>query len=756
MTKDDTVSYTIPSELPFRVSPRTMRMLGRENISSPIISVLELVKNAYDADATSVKVIFENANAPNGRIIIKDNGEGMSLDDLRNRWMVISTSNKIRSSSTTSKKRKKVGEKGIGRLAMDRLARQVTVQTHRYNSSGLELFIDWDKYEGDEGELNQISHPLQSIPPRDDGLSGTTLILTNIRDQWGQNDYEALYNDLSLLVAPLAQEGTDFSIYFESSDAPELSGKVSNILTNVAEYTLISTLDKSGILHHQLTHRSGELVEDQRPWTNAFSLPSDTAPRCGPLHFKLLFYLRDAKSFQGTDVKLSQLRKSLQRYHGVRIYRDAFRVKPYGDPGGNKDWLRLNARFIRTRYGVQSKLGWRLSEGQVIGTVLITRENNPTLRDQTNREGLIENDAYNDMKKFLLHGIQFLERERQNRVRREKQEKEANTVLTIPVEDSFADIEEHLETISTELRNIAEKPSFNVHDDIKRLADSVDKVRSQPLRELQETIDEEHQEAEQRQTEYQLMIGLSTLGITMTAFGHEIERVINNVQGRAKLLTLTINKSPIDELRVNKEMKILSESAGQVQAWGRFALERVRQDKRKRTDIDINKVIRILLEEFRFTLVREHIQIKIDLSDDLPFFRAFAMDIEAIFINFITNAKEAMRYTPVEQREIAIWTYFSEVSQELRLGFADSGCGIRDKDIISIFDPLFSTRLDKDEEPIGTGLGLTIVKNIVDDYNGRIDVNGFGKLGGAEFNIYLPHLYGRSIQDDKDENNLVN
>ncbi len=756
MTKDDTVSYTIPSELPFRVSPRTMRMLGRENISSPIISVLELVKNAYDADATSVKVIFENTNTPSGRIIIKDNGEGMSLDDLRNRWMVISTSNKIRSSTTALKARKKVGEKGIGRLAMDRLARQVTVRTHRHDSSGLELFIDWDKYEGDEGELNQISHPLQSVPPRDNGLSGTTLILTNLRDQWKQNDFEALYNDLSLLVAPLAQEGTDFSIYFESSDAPELSGKVSSILTNVAEYTLISTLDKSGILHHQLTHRSGEAIEDQRSWANAFSLPSGALSRCGPLHFKLLFYLRDAKSFQGTDVKLSQLRKSLQRYHGVRIYRDAFRVKPYGDPGGNEDWLRLNARFIRTRYGVQSKLGWRLSEGQVIGTVLITRKKNPALRDQTNREGLIENDAYNDMKKFLLHGIQFLERERQSRVHREKEKKEADTAFSIPVENSFADIEEHLDTISTELRNIAEKPSIYWHDDVRKLADSVDKVRSQPLRDLQETIDEEHQEAEQRQTEYQLMIGLSTLGITMTAFGHEIERVINNVQARTKLLTHTINRSPIDKPRIDKDMKVLSESAGQVQAWGRFALERVRQDKRKRTDIDINKIIHTLLEEFHFSLMRERIQIEINLSKELPFFRAFTMDIEAIFINFITNAKEAMRYTAIDQRKIVIWTYFSEVSQELRLGFADSGCGIRDEDVNLIFDPLFSTRLDDDGEPVGTGLGLTIVKNIIDDYNGRIDVKGSGKLGGAEFNIYLPHLYGRRKQNDTPKNNLVN
>lgn len=748
-------SSNVPSELSFRVSPRTMQMLGRENVSSPIISVLELVKNAYDADATEVKVIFENASTPDGRIIIADNGEGMGLDDLREKWMVISTENKSRAAITATKKRQKVGEKGIGRLAMDRLARQVTVRTHRAQSPGIELFVDWDKYEGDKGELNQITHPLRSTPPREDGLSGTTLILTNLRDQWTQNDYEALYKDLSLLVAPLSHNVTDFSIYFESSAAPELTGKVASVLTDVAEYTLVSALDKSGQIHHQLTHRSGDIVEDKRSWASAFDLPPGMMPHCGPLQFQLLFYVRDAKSLQDTNIKLSQLREFLQRYHGVRIYRDAFRVKPYGDPGGDKDWLQLNARFARGKYGVRAESQWRLAEGQVIGTVLITRNDNPDLRDQTNREGLIENNAYSDMKKYLLHGIQFLERERQKRERGEKQ-KEESAPIAIPVEESFADIENQLGTISTGLREIAKSPSLFWADAVKELADSVDNVRLQPLKDLQITVEEDQLDAEQRQTEYQLMVGLSTLGIAITAFGHEIARVINNVQARARLVAYALDNLPTDvKPQADKDMQVLSESAGQVQAWGKFALDRVRRDKRTRTDIDLNQTIRTLMEEFRPPLERDHIQVHLNLSDDVPSFHAFKMDMEAILINFTTNAKEAMRYEPIQQRKIEIWTQFSVISQEITLGFADSGRGIRPEDIDLIFDPLFSTRTDDEGNPVGTGMGLTIVKNIVEEYNGRIQTKGHGRLGGAEFTIYFPYRYGRSKHNGRNGNRLV-
>ena len=161
MNNKDTL---IPEQLSFRVSPRTVQMLGRENISSSVIAVLELVKNAYDADASKVVVTCSQASKEAGKIIIDDNGEGMDLSDLQEKWMVISTDNKLHARTTEKRKRIKVGEKGIGRLAMDRLGQIATITTFRENSnSALELSVDWTKYDQDSGQLHEITHPLARV-----------------------------------------------------------------------------------------------------------------------------------------------------------------------------------------------------------------------------------------------------------------------------------------------------------------------------------------------------------------------------------------------------------------------------------------------------------------------------------------------------------------------------------------------------------------------------------------------------------------
>jgi hypothetical protein len=121
------------------------------------------------------------------------------------------------------------------------------------------------------------------------------------------------------------------------------------------------------------------------------------------------------------------------------------------------------------------------------------------------------------------------------------------------------------------------------------------------------------------------------------------------------------------------------------------------------------------------------------------------MDIEAIFINLITNAVEAMRHTPLDDRAIKVMTDYNSRTKEIILCFADSGRGIQSEDIDKIFDPLFSTKVDKEGKPVGTGMGLTIIKSIIEDhYLGRIEVIGHSQLGGAEFCIFLPDRTGNS------------
>lgn len=760
-----TVKNNIPNKLSFQISPRTMQMLGRQNVSSPFVAISELVKNAYDADATEVTVRFRHASTEKGKIIIQDNGEGMDLEDLRAKWMVISTDNKLHAPLTT-RNRIKVGEKGIGRLGLDRLAKYTTVVTHRENSGGLMLKIDWTKYERDEGNLQGIEHPLAIVPKARDASSGTTLYLTGLRDKWTNRDYEALYADLSLLVPPFETEVADFSIVFDCDEATELSGPIKSPMAEVAEYKLASELSANGKIHHLLTHRSGEVAEDSRQWYEAFDdADKDDVPACGSLYCTLHFYVREASLLREIGIKRAALDSFLKRFQGVRIYRDNFRVKPYGDPSidrGDKDWLRLNERRIQHPAGVGHPIGqWRVAENQVVGNVFITKQNNPKLRDQTNREGLEENQAFYDMRKFVLHGINFLERERQIHYHQER--KNRNKEAKVEVKPTITAVRKQLKEQSEQFPKQSNQIKTKIDSlkgtfaeaetpELQKIAESVEKFAAQNealADELEAALEAAEEEYDEEETERRLMIGLATLGIAMAAFGHETSRSINQILGRTNLIVDTLDDLPAEKRKkAQQNLSVLIQNAERIKAWGRYALDRVRSDKRTRRDIPLNETIEVPLKAFEGMLQRREIAMRLSQSwdDDLPPIRAFAMDIEAIIINFLTNAIEALNPTPLKNRRIFISTAYKSKSKKFEIIFADSGKGIRDDDIDKIWSPLFSTKVDKRGQPIGTGLGLTIVKNIVEEYNGSIEVQGHGLLGGAEFRIMMPHLF---IQEER-------
>jgi HSP90 family molecular chaperone len=116
----------LENSLSCRFSGKIERLLGRESVSSEIVALFELIKNSYDADATRVEVIFKDVTKPGGTIRIKDDGHGMTIEDFKDRWMIVGTESKER--HTTSKKgRRMVGEKGVGRFSTEKLARKVTV-----------------------------------------------------------------------------------------------------------------------------------------------------------------------------------------------------------------------------------------------------------------------------------------------------------------------------------------------------------------------------------------------------------------------------------------------------------------------------------------------------------------------------------------------------------------------------------------------------------------------------------------------------
>ncbi len=212
------------AEAHFAVEARLAIQLGRESISSSIIAILELVKNAYDAGASRIRIRFKGLRTPAAQMVIEDDGCGMTSDDLLKYWMVIGTSNKVKLRRSGGK-RVITGEKGLGRLGLDRLARFTQVQSIVEGAKeGVELPIDWSRFEQEDVKLDTIRLRVYAIADlSQDPLTnevvryrhGTRLVLTQLKDEWQDSTLNDLRAELSLLLSPFSS-GADFRIELDS------------------------------------------------------------------------------------------------------------------------------------------------------------------------------------------------------------------------------------------------------------------------------------------------------------------------------------------------------------------------------------------------------------------------------------------------------------------------------------------------------------------------------------------------------------
>lgn len=745
-------------ELTFSITARTALLLGRESISSPVVAVLELVKNAYDADAKSVTLRFRKASTPEGTIEISDDGHGMTWNDIKTKWMVIGTDNKRREPVSPGG-RIRVGEKGIGRFALDRLASTVILETTPEVSEQQEaeptyrITINWDGFVNTDKALHEIPQAAEVLDRQK--RTGTRLLLRGLRDRWAHRDYQRLYRDLAVLVPPFESSPTGFSIRFDCDEAKEFSGRIRSPMAEAALFKMRAKLDEDNRVSIVITTKDGSadgrfrvFKRYHRTWPDLFDLPEDKQeqPQCGPLEFEFYFYLRESQALQGTGITLGRLREFLDIYGGVRIYRDGFRVKPYGDPGGAGDWLGLSARRARHPGGVVSaKSGsWVVSENQVAASVFVSRRTNPELRDQTNREGLFDNQAFRDMRSFVLKCIEYFETDRQQHERSKLPPEETT------VDDAIEEAKrETLETVQKVEGAIDSQSAVPLTREV--LADVLDEFKERQIERLE--IVRSSYEAEQQETmsKHQLLQNLATIGIATSAMGHEILETSRQIMNVVRRL-----KSRISALMLMSDERI-SEYSDRLFRYGQilysisnFALGHVDRDKRRRQKVNADLLIQELYDEtLREMCATNMAEINLRLGGT-PDIYAFPYEIESIVINFVTNALAAFRRGRIltADRYIEIETGYDESRRQIQIISRDSGPGIPQGDTARIFE-VYSTKVDEEGKPVGTGLGLTIIKEIVEAHGGNIEVIGNGNvLPGAEFTVSLPVLHERGLRKE--------
>jgi signal transduction histidine kinase len=755
----------------FSVSARVAMQLGRESISSSIVAILELVKNAYDADAEKVVIRFVGLETPAPVLIIQDDGSGMSKSQLTNNWLVIGTKNKAYQVVSGKWNRVMVGEKGLGRLGLDRLAHITQVQTFAANEEyGTEIEIDWTKYEESNERLEEIKHGLYRIPKFIEDLAtgtvdpiekGTRLVLLGLKDEWTQSNVQRLRDELALLVSPFGSVN-NFAIQLETGmNWDAIDGEIgSRQILDAAEWTLLSDLDVEGNIYHKLSARNGVEFEYTDHWGNAFrSKDTKGMPLCGPIHFELYFFERDKA--EELNLKRGQIQRFLASNQGVRIYRDQFRVKPYGDPSGEGDWLNLALRRVQNPKGVRQPGKWVVGYNQVVGAVFIERNKNDTLLDQTNREGIVEGPAFYDLRRYVLNAIEYFESQRQKYERSQENRRKIDDARDAAEKSSKAAtqaIDQAKEQIRSDYNTLRETLSIETAD--SKVADaiesSIQEAESRAMKSLAEAgavvaqLDEDQRDliraSEEQEEDFEeqknTLGNLASLGILAAAFGHETLSLSSQVLGYVRLLQRHIRELYPALLReqdhqVEEELATIERAASKINSFADFSLANVKRDKRTKTNLNLTTVVRDVFAALRMNDTY-HIDVEIDIQPELPNIRAFRIDWESIFINFATNAKWAIENNrdPNAARKIRVRAWTDDLW--FWVSFADSGFGISSSVLERIFEPVFSTKTNDKGDVIGTGMGLAIVESLVQSYDGSISAVPTSDLGGAEFHIKMP------------------
>ncbi|MEQ8588591.1 MAG: ATP-binding protein [Thalassobaculaceae bacterium] len=375
-------------EAAFAPRARLLKLLGGELIRDDVMAVMELIKNAYDADAKIVEILVNAEDADAGEIVVSDDGNGMGVEELVGRWMQPGGSFKRRHRSTHLGRRV-LGEKGVGRFAVDRLGSKCELVSRRAGSD-LEIMatFDWDAFDDETMALSEIrSSWLERTPEVFIDGSGTRLRITGLRQDWSRRDFRRLCSRMQRLRSPFIRPD-GFDVRISSDDFPDYTEEFGEGYLSRSPYRLTAEFDGNVSVRYDF---NGQIVEMPAPALHDWS--------CGPVRLHMHAFDLDTESLKRAG-GVQNVRAWLRSWAGCALYRDGFRVLPYGEP--DDDWLRLDQRRVNNPVH-------RLGTAQIVGQVEITGQHNPLLKDQTNRGGLVENQAFQHMRSLVLHMIDFLE-----------------------------------------------------------------------------------------------------------------------------------------------------------------------------------------------------------------------------------------------------------------------------------------------------------------------------------------------------------
>lgn len=702
-------------ELRFAVDAGLLFHLGEELVNKRSVALAELIKNAYDADATQVTLTFSDIRQVGGEITVADNGVGMTFERIQDTWMRIATSSKTEHPLSERFKRPRTGAKGIGRFAARRLARRLElialalVDPGRPQAGREETVVQfsWDAYTTGKQLHEVAANYRRRRLDGDHGLTGVTLRLLDARDAWSAADLQELQRDLVKLISPLpagaisampnqARSDPGFSIKIVAGEFPEFSGDLGETFLAHALGVLEGKLSADGRPSYSLKFRGRRPLE--------FS-PPKAFPAVGTASFAIHFFVYKKDFFVGLPINTRQAQERGREEGGIHIYIDRFRVPPYGDPGD--DWLNLDADRARRLTDMPdevSRLAGKVARpmlllpgnNQLFGRIHLSRLSNPGIRQTLNRERLIEADeAFLQLRSFVRLGIDW---------------------MTVSYAREFAVSRE----AATEKRRARDPVALltQARETFKQAAqDMAPEQRAQILQAIElarETIEEQQEEII---SELSMLRVLASTGTMIVVFEHQLLGTLTGLRdAHAKLADLVSKVGTSARAQLAAELARLDRwietTRHQAELLGLLISRRARSRRRR---LAIRPVVETIRQAFDSYAKDYRISLENMVPEDLRTPPMFEAELSAIFVNLLTNAFKAVRDQTLRRVGIA----GERTDSHVLIRVQDTGRGLARKDWEEYFKPFVG---DSEPDPIlgeGTGLGLKIVKDFVEIYGGK-------------------------------------
>jgi len=733
--------------LKIRPYARLLTMLGEQLIKNERIALIELIKNSYDADSPWVKISFigfddDFAVKSTSRIIIEDNGYGMSEDIVRKHWLNPATPEKKRQKAektTTHKGRIIQGDKGIGRFAILKLGRKIKIIT-RAKGENVERVLDYDFSQYDDNFLSEngrekdlfiddLSVALQTRPVQYFKVGsllvkarrivrlphGTRIEISNLKGAWSEDKVEKVYRDVTRLQSIFSENvhnankdkhKDDFSVwiykdYKLQSYSEEYKKKLAFLLKERAVFRIEEgEFDESKMeFRFKINDKPKSISIKDPPITglNVFSKHFGKGgdvlkwrrTECGSFGFG--FYVFDFRANAPLKYKLDNEDKKIIRDHRIYLYRDGIRVYPYGEP--DDDWLGIDIHR-----GTVSAAQF-LSNDQVVGYVNISQRQNPHLEDKTNREGLLDQgNATEDFVTLLKTILRYIREHDYKKYIFDGQSKNRQDIFR--TKQVLRGLTELNETVK----------------DNRKARELLTTIQKQYVIERQYLI----QRAETTED-------LAGVGLSVETASHDIMTIMEKVMVSIDGLIRDSIHDDIDKEALQKELQTLRGMISFIEAQLKDIQLLFKSSKQKRRNIRLKEIIEKVERIYLQILKKEGIEFSVEQIGSPLIAKTTDAVLLQLFLNLFDNAVYWLQQASRKEKRIAILLDGSKG----QMIFSDNGPGVSKDDAPYIFEPFYS---GKGEE--GRGLGLYIARQLLERHDYSIwlaELRSEKILPGANF-----------------------